>query len=269
MRISESEWRNFTAGMRMFREKKTLFYNGEKLWEGDEWEGNPLIYDLEERDSWEIMIVLPGVEIIPEMSFSYCSKIKTVIMADSVQRIEDEAFMECCSLDFFRLSRNLEYIGEYAFLFCNSLTSIFIPPSCRQIGEEAFGWCAQLIILGLPQTTELGEGVFQKTKLMKNSPFELDQYGEYDLDDDDEAAIQWVKSINEEEANDLHRICSSFNPLSEIIYAIVKRQGIGAMKTKNKIGITPSQYLATNTFADITEKEITNRYILDMMGEVL
>ena len=31
----------------------------------------------------------------------------------------------------------------------------------------------------------------------------------------------------------------------------------------------PSQYLAANTFTDISENNITNRYIFDMMGEIV
>ena len=44
---------------------------------------------------------------------------------------------------------------------------------------------------------------------------------------------------------------------------------IQAMTKPNAIGVTPSQYLAANTFADISEKEIINQYILDMMGEIV
>ena len=80
--------------------------------------------------------------------------------------------------------------------------------------------------------------------------------------------IRWVKSINHEQEYALHRACTSFNPLSEIIHALVKRKGIKAMKMPNAIGITPSQYLAANPFADISEMEIVNRCLLDMMGEV-
>ena len=271
MRISTSEWRNFTAGVRNYREKKTLFYNGEILWEGEEWDGNPLIYDEEERRSWQIIIILPGVEIIPERTFVLCSNVEIVIMADTVKRIEKQAFLQCHSLAFVKLSRNLEYIGWIAFWFCSSLTAIFIPPSCQEIRGGAFRYCEKLLILGLPQNVELNEGVFQCTLLMTKSPFELDEDGEYNEEDeeDEEAAVQWVKSINNEEAYALHCACSSFNPLPEITHALVKRHGIQAMRMPNAIGITASQYLAANTFADISEKDIVNRYILDSMGEVI
>ena len=119
----------------MYKGKNTFFYNGEILWEGDEWDGNPLIYDWEERESWKVIVILPGVEVIPTNTFRCCKNVKTVIMADTVRRIENEAFEECWSLKFVKLSRSLEYIGEWVFNWCESLTSIFIPPSCRKISK--------------------------------------------------------------------------------------------------------------------------------------
>ena len=251
----------------MYKGKKTLFYNGEKLWEGD-WGGRPLIYNKDERDSWEVIIVLPGVEIIPEFTFFDCINIETVFMDVTVRRIEDGAFSACEGLVFIKLSRNLEYIGQTAFWRCDSLTSIFIPPSCREIDDWAFQRCKKLIILNIPQNVQLGRGVFEGTALLEKSPIDTDEIGIYD-EDNEEEALQWIRSFNNEEIHALHRACSSFNPLSEIIHNLIKRLGIDAMRMKNSIGITPSQYLEANMFTDISEKEIVNRYILDSMGEIV
>ena len=252
----------------MYKGKMTLFYNGEKLWEGNIYHGRPLIYDKRERRSWEVIIVLPGVEVIPHSTFWKCLNIKSVIMADTVKRIEKRAFYFCKLVVFVKLSTNLEYIGESVFSFCDSLTSIFIPPSCREIGRWAFKGCQTLIMLGLPQHVQLGREVFQGTALIKKSPIRTDEDGNYNRNDE-EAVIEWVKSINNEEVYALHRASASYNPLSEIIHDQVKRHGINAMRMPNAIGITPSQYLEANTFVDISEKDIVNRYILDMMGETI
>lgn len=248
----------------MYKGKKTFFYNGEKLWEGYGLNGNPLVYDHEERQSWEVIIVLPGVEVIPEYSFNECMNLKIIIMNDAVKRIEVGGFDGCSSLSFVNLSRNLEYIGSYAFSHCCSLTSIFIPPSCIEIDNKAFWGCKSLIILGMPEHVELGEEVFKCTALISQSPFEIDEYGGYDSDHEEEAD-EWIKSINNDVACTLHRVCSSYNHLAEAIHTLVKQKGIEAMRIQNTIGITSSQYLEGNTFVDISEKEIINRYILDMM----
>ena len=58
MRVQTEEWRRFIPGVRMYNGKMTLFYNGEKLWEeGDDGHQEFLIYDMRERQTWEVIIV--------------------------------------------------------------------------------------------------------------------------------------------------------------------------------------------------------------------
>lgn len=82
---------------------------------------------------------------------------------------------------------------------------------------------------------------------------------------------RWVENISINQAKEftLRRACSTFNPLEDILYEIVKRQGISSMKKENSIEITPSQYLKENPHVEIDERKIMNRFILDIMGEIL
>ncbi|GFH50058.1 hypothetical protein CTEN210_06534 [Chaetoceros tenuissimus] len=267
MRIQTEEWRRFIPGVRMYKGKKTLFYNGETLY--DEVTGEYFIYSEEEQELWKVIIILPGVEVIPQSTFN-SGNLEAVIMSDTVKRIEESAFVYCKSLEFVKLSRNLECIGENAFCACFSLLSIFIPPSCREIGDVAFAACHKLINFNVPQHTRLGEHVIGNTALIRGSTFELNQYGEYD------ASINtninnWIKNINGNDAEfALHRACSSYYPMTQIIYEIVKRQGLMSFKKKNQIGITPLEYLEANPFAeDIDQNTIMKRYVLEMMGEAV
>ncbi|GFH50059.1 hypothetical protein CTEN210_06535 [Chaetoceros tenuissimus] len=268
MRVQTEEWRRFVPGVRMYKGKKTLFYNGEKLYDRENEEY--LIYDKEEQNSWEVIIVLPGVRVIPEWTFHSCKKIETVIMADTVQRIRWSAFGRCCRLTFVKLSRNLEYIRDYAFFGCFSLLSIFIPPSCTEIGSEVFRGCKKLIILHVPGQTQLGEGVIGDTDLIRVSSFAINQGGSYDIHIS-ENVNEWIKNINEnDEQFALHRACSSFNPITEVVYEIVKRRGLSSFKKKNQIGITPLEYLEANPFVeDFDQSAIMKRYVLEKMGETL
>lgn len=260
MRVQTEEWRRFIPGVRMYKGKKTYFYNGEILWDRDirEW----LIYNWEERQTWEVIIVLPGVEVIPYGTFSHCMNVKTVIMSDTVKRIEGYAFSNCNSLVFVKLSRNLEYIGECSFSRCKSLTSIFIPPSCREIGREAFNCCKKLIIFCVPQDTQLGANVLFGTALMA-------KYQQKNPDQEIGGANHWVQNLHADDEFSLHRVFSAFNPSEEVIFDIVKRQGLGAFNEQDSAGITASQYLSQNPFTYIKEQKIIKRYILDMMGEIV
>ena len=253
----------------MYKDKMTLFYNGEKLWEEEGNDGHQefLIYDKRERQTWEVIIILPGVEVIPWCTFHDCKNVETVIMSDTVKRIEYKAFSCCSSLKFVKLSRNLEYIGIMAFNWCESLTSIFVPPSCREIGYFAFASCEKLIIVSVFENTRIGDNVFAWTKLFRVSPFEeVDRFGRYNNHDQ---VNEWVRDINTNQEYALHRACCSFNPLLDTIYQIVRRNGLQAFQVQNGIGITPSQYLDANLFAEVDEKKIIIRYILEMMGETV
>ena len=249
--------------MRMYKGKMTLFYNGEVLLVDD-----TLIYNWEERQTWEVIMVLPGVEVILESTFLECENVKTVIMADTVRRIEHHAFENCYSLEYVQLSRNLEYIGAEAFYWCRSLTSIFIPPSCTEIDGYVFRYCEKLIILSVPQHTHLrNANVIVFTALMKASPFTVrPTCADYEILDE---VYQWIKNQNADNQFSLHRACSSYFPTNEVVFDIIKKQGLRALREPNSIGITPLQYLEVNPYVDIDVQEIVKKYILEMMGEVV
>ncbi|GFH50159.1 hypothetical protein CTEN210_06635 [Chaetoceros tenuissimus] len=271
MRVQTEEWRRFIPGVRMYKGKKTLFYNGEKLWDDN---GGWLIYDREELMSWEVIIVLPGVEVIPEETFVGADNVKTVIMADTVKRIGDQAFFGCQSLAFLKLSRNLEVIEESAFEECVSLTSIYVPQSCREIGNHAFAYCHELIIFNIPSHTLLGKNVIPGFHpLLEASPFEVCEIGCYD--NVEREVHRWVKKINSGREYTLHRLCCSTYedetfPIQEQIYKAMIEKGPQVLHAKNKIGITPLKYLEENPYLEnIDEMKMLKRYIAEKMGQVV
>lgn len=269
MRVQTEEWRRFIPGVRMYKGKKTLFYKGEILWDAEN-NRDVLIYDFEERTSWEVIIILPGVEVIPRDTFISCNNVEAVIMADTVKRIENGAFAECESLKFIKLSTNLEYIGDSALNCCESLKSIFIPPSCRVIRDYAFAWCKKLIIFSVPHHTQLGGSVIARTALIRRSLFKTYTYdgGFYNYHEEINDLIKNINGNIDEHA--LHRACSSYNPSTDLIYDLVKRKGLCAFERKNEIGITPLEYLHANPFADnIDQRGLMKRYVLEMMGEAV
>ena len=97
----------FIPGVRLYKGKKTFFYNVELFWDVNSMDD--LIYDTDERQTWEVIMVLPGVKVIPQHAFYECWNVKTVIMmADTVKRIEMETFFLCEKLVRIKLSRNLK-----------------------------------------------------------------------------------------------------------------------------------------------------------------
>ncbi|GFH57103.1 hypothetical protein CTEN210_13579 [Chaetoceros tenuissimus] len=275
-KLTNKEWKEISekykdGGVHTYRGKRTLFYNGEKLvhvtnelfLQNEEY----LIYSKEERDSWEVIIVLPGVEVIPECTFDHLN-IEKVIMADTIRRIEYNAFFCCESLKFVQLSTSLEYIGRWAFGGCLSLISIFIPPSCREIDGRAFFGCRKLIILTIPRHTQLGENAIGNIALIKASPFETNRRDEYDNNDE---VNEWIKGLNQNEEFALHRECATYEPSENAIFEIVKHQGLRSIHVKNQIGLTGFEYLQKNPYTDIEldQQKLINRLVLDLMGEII
>lgn len=59
----------------------------------------------------------------------------------------------------------------------------------------------------------------------------------------------------------LHRACCSFEPSPNDIIAILQKKGIGAFNQQNDIGVNE------NSYATLTEKEIIQQYIMDLVWE--
>lgn len=208
----------------------------------EHWENWPLSLDckryIKERFSWQQVIILEGVTEIPEGTFARCYHVKRVVFSNTVIRIRYHAFYECVGLVFVKLSMNLEFIGRGAFCHCNLLRSIFIPPRCRNIGTAAFFANKSLEILSVSQDTVLRTNSITGTKLLQNSPFKEHFHGP------STAARRhynhlihtWLKTINDDEEFELHRVCSSFEPKLEMILKIMKeRGGPKAFKVQNRI----------------------------------
>lgn len=273
-KLTNNEWAEIERdgpGSRLYRGKQTFFYNGEILYENDDNEYGDLedflrVYDEDVRDSWEVLIVMRGVREIPWKTFYYCTNLKVVIMADTVRRIGEKAFKGCKRLLYVKLSSNLEYIGICAFYGCESLISIFLPPSCTEVDDEVFYGCEDLIIFCVHLNTQLGENVIAGTSLIYRSPFETDYLGQYE--DNNEEVNEWIKNLNGDEEYALHRACSSFNPIEDILYTIIERQGLRSLHVRNEFGITALDYLVENPFSNVDQYELINRYVMDMAGEL-
>ena len=53
-----------------------------------------------------------------------------------------------------------------------------------------------------------------------------------------------------------------------ILKTMKKKGGPNAFNVENDIGITPSQYLKENPYADVKEAEFVKKFVLQMMREL-
>lgn len=92
----------------------------------------------------------PALEKIEEWTFSYCKKLKSVIIPGSVKEIEGNAFCGCISLENIKLSEGLRIIGSRAFSECYSLQEISIPQSLNKMESQVFVDCKRLKNITIP-----------------------------------------------------------------------------------------------------------------------
>ena len=81
------------------------------------------------------------------------SKLKKVIIPESVHTIDDCAFQYCKSLSEVIIFNGVTELGQSAFSNCTKLKSITIPNSITKVGDWAFVGCKSLIEFNSPLAT--------------------------------------------------------------------------------------------------------------------
>lgn len=77
---------------------------------------------------------------VKSISYIWNSRIKEVIIPETVTEICNSGFENCPNLKKVELLDSIECIGDYAFYRCPSLKNITIPKSVTNIGKYAFGY---------------------------------------------------------------------------------------------------------------------------------
>lgn len=105
--------------------------------------------------SVKTVTIADGIERIGDRAFSWehdkGSPLRSVIFPDTLDSIGDEAFRNCKSLVSVDLPKSLRYIGFEAFRD-SSLKSIYIPNSVNYVGGGAFYCCYDLKSAKLSQS---------------------------------------------------------------------------------------------------------------------
>lgn len=86
----------------------------------------------------ETVVLSNTVTKITDGAFSN-TKLKSIVIPDSVTYIGSQAFLECTSLSAVYLGTGLTHIGDQAFYNTTALKNIVIPESVTYIGFNAFG----------------------------------------------------------------------------------------------------------------------------------
>ncbi len=85
-----------------------------------------------------------SVTYIADDAFSYCQKLKKVVIGNGLVNIGRETFESCTALESIVIGKNVENIKYRAFAGCTSLKSVYLPFSLTCIESRAFSDCPSL-----------------------------------------------------------------------------------------------------------------------------
>ena len=90
------------------------------------------------------------VIMVGEASFANNTKIKGMMLPDTLQVIEKDAFGNCHALQVVVCGENLQTIGEYAFNYCDSLHSVQLSSKVESLKRSSFGLATALKEIYIP-----------------------------------------------------------------------------------------------------------------------
>ena len=116
--------------------------------------------DNTEIETFDEFQYFTGLKAIEYNAFEGCTKLKSIIIPETVTMIQDPggscaAFRNCEKLESVGLPQYLEAIGESAFENCKSLTTITLPASVQWISSAAFKNCTDLTTFVIPANSQL------------------------------------------------------------------------------------------------------------------
>ncbi len=101
-----------------------------------------------------------NLTVLPNLAFSDCGALRTVLFPKRLQSIGRRAFYKCESLCHAELPLSLKYIGAEAFYGCG-LKELELPEGLLEIGEGAYRKCRNLEYVYLPDTLKkIGKWTF-------------------------------------------------------------------------------------------------------------
>lgn len=119
------------------------------------------------RESIESVIFSGRITHIGDNLFSRCSKLREVVIPDSVVTIGVYAFSGC-PLTEVVIPDSVETIGDLAFAWCKELVKLTIGSGVTSIGGSAFTFCDALEEVVIPDSvTAIGSGAFSECSSLK------------------------------------------------------------------------------------------------------
>ncbi len=107
-------------------------------------------------------VILPdSVDTIGDSAFYMCKNLENIVLPDSLTTIKDSAFGFCYALPAIDIPDSVTELESWTFMYCKSLTEITIPDSITEVEAGMFQGCEKLAKVNLPKNaTHIGMFTF-------------------------------------------------------------------------------------------------------------
>ena len=114
-----------------------------------------------------------SLETIDSSAFSYCDKLTSVSLPDSITTMNNNVFDRCISLKNINIPKSLTAISNSLFIDCEGLERIELNDKITRIGHNAFNRCSSLVEIVIPSSViEIGGYVFNNCSKLSSITFE-------------------------------------------------------------------------------------------------
>ena len=115
---------------------------------------------------------LTGIKELNRNNYSSNTKLKKLIIGNTLEKIENYSFNGCVNLEEIDFSNTiLEEISYYSFSYCTSLKSIHLPESIKCIKFWAFNYCDNLESIILDGVNKINFAAFEHCHNLKEFVF--------------------------------------------------------------------------------------------------
>ena len=149
---------------------QTEYYKNASNWQNDILYLGSYLLEARHRLSGSYT-VKSGTTLIAHSAFSFCDKVTSITLPDSVKYIGNSAFDRCTSLESINIPSGVLSIGEFAFSE-SGIKSIKIPDGLTQIERCTFFRCKNLESINISDNiTEIGESAFYECTSLESVNF--------------------------------------------------------------------------------------------------
>jgi hypothetical protein len=217
------------------------------------------------------------VRKIGKHAFSRCFRLRSITLPETLETIEESVFRDCHSLRHVRIPSSVTRIEQAAFTDCDELISLELPEGLEMIDIDGVYGCRSLVNLVLPSKQHYDQELLMESSMLyfvASASIDLVSKLQHRFDDlpvhrlcyyqsyyPVTEAIENLRQVMYEDPSTgtkidslgmtpFHILALSQTPNLSLFQALLKVYKVDIIRTRDKFGSTPIDYLCLNHSSD-------------------